>query len=708
MKVCAVDLETSISDTIHGSAAKYPGNDYYTLIYGFHPDSIKVVHKEGGFKRDLGEHTAAILAADLLVGHNMPFDLGYIIKQYVDVKKSIPNTWDCQIAQYILSGQRHAYPSLAEVQDIYLNKVTKESKISNLYKKNVGADKIVAIKERCPRLWNLYNYYCEQDGSTTLKVFKEQYFRAKREGMLEVIQLYNKFMVVLVLIMSQGIELDIPRIEKKINELRLKALDLKSKAIKIIEPYWTDPRLPPFNIGSYAHKSAILFGGEINCDVVKENGYTKNGKLKTKKVKELVEVVGFNLPLSLTKELKTKGRYATDAPVISDIYQQSDNVSAKEYCKLQLKAMNYEKMVSTYLEGFLKYSINGMLYPNFNNTAVITGRLSSSKPNLQNVPAKGEMNVIIQGNFKAPEGYICVSIDYSQLEMWVAAWNSGDDQLIKDLKEGLDFHCQSLAFAEQMSYEEVYNLCQVVRDPIWADKRSKAKAITFQKEYGAGVKTVAKKTGLDVGVVEKVFADLDAKYWKLKMFKDYVFETANSNLVVSNIKYIPTSQRRGGEKGRRFNSQGQELLPIYEGLFKKYSSEIRSVGYFKTKHGKKYAFEEYGGYDREGRFRKSISPPQTKNYTSQGGAADIMAATSIEVMNYCLQHSDDVKFVNQIHDSNWFYIKKDKKDLHLSKIADIMEDIPSALKKHLNVNIDFKFKVESKVGENFAEMEVYN
>lgn len=731
-----MDLETSIGGKLFGPDAKDLNNDFFTIIWGNSPTTIQVAHRERGFHRSLATAHNDLRDADLIIGQNMPFDLGYVIDSWIlneyDGTRlvraaKLPVTWDVSIAHYLMTGQRHAFPSLAEMQEIYLGSVSKDHKISYLFSKGIGADKIIAARHRCKRIWKLYEHYCYQDGSTVLLIFKKQYELAKKLGMVKLIQMHNKFMVSLAILMKQGIKVDLINTEKTKQKFKIKALEFLTQAIQKVDKYWDDPRLPPFSIMSPTHKSAILFGGKIKCKVKRFDGYYADkkewqgdytptgrkkmvlvkGREKYKLVVEDVFVAGFSLPLTLTCESKIKGRYKTDTGVIHNIYKLSTNEEAKDYCRLQIEAMHYEKMVSTYLDPFLTYSIEGKLYPKFNNTAVITTRLSSSRPNLQNIPSKGELVNDIQGQFIAPEGFVCVSSDYSQLEMWVAAWNSGDEQLITDLLNGLDFHCQSVAFAEQIGYDVAYDLCKVKKEPEWELKRTKAKAVTFQKEYGAGIKKVADGTGLSVETVTNVFNALDEKYWKLKLFKEHVLETAKRNMRPSHIKYIPGVQRKGGVDGRRFNEHGYELLPIMVGNTKYYDDLIRNVGYYQTKYGQIYSFEEYADLDRDGNIRKSLSIPQTKNYTSQGGAAQIMAAVSIELMNYCLANKNDVQYISQIHDSCWFYVREESKDLIIPKLCSIMENVPYALKKHLDVDIEFKFPVECKIGTNFAQLEVY-
>lgn len=704
MKIYVFDIETSINSKMHGPDAKDPINDFHTLIWGSHPDEINIRHSCTGCRSVSASLPKEILECDLLIGHNLPFDLAYVIK---DLPSEL-HTWDTQIAEYLMSGQRHAFSSLAELQEIYLGRKIKKDRISYLFKNGIGADKIVRKGDKCPRLWALYNQYCKDDGKTTLEIFKLQYARAKKMNMLGIIKLYNAFMVTLVRVMSEGINVDMIGTEKTIQELKLKSLSLLAETTKYVSKHWIDPRLPEFNIASSDHKSALLFGGVIKCKIRKDEGFYQNGNPKSKIVEELVPVSGFQLNTAISHRLKKEGLYATDRAVIEDVYKTSDDEEVKDYCRLQLEAMNCEKLISTYLKPFLEYSIDGKLYPHYNNTAVITGRLSSKKPNLQNIPTKGESWKKIQGQLVAPSAdWLCVSIDYSQLEMWIAAWNSKDPQLINDLKEGLDFHCQSLGYASGKSYEEVYKLCMVDQDPEWVKRRKTSKAITFQKEYGAGHKKIALSTGLPEDVVKNTCEKLDAKYSMLTVFKDYIFKTASENMSYSNIKHLPSVQRKGGINGRKFDEKGNELLPILGGKYKEISDLNRNVGYYQMPHGKLYSFEEFG-YISERGLRQTISVPQTKNYLSQGGAADVMAATSVQLMTFCLENKEKVKFIHQIHDANNFYVKKEYISLIIPKLCSIMEHVPDALRMYFpDIKLDFNFKVEASIGPNFAEMNKY-
>ena len=208
------DLETSISKGPHGPAAKDPSNDFYTVIYGVSADNVLVEHLAGGFKRSLPVGaSAALKMADVIIGHNLPFDLSYIWKtpEMHSFLCAGGQVWDTQIAEYLMSGQRHSFASLGELQEIYLGVKTKDTHISALYKKGIGADDILAAKERCPRLFKIYDAYSKEDGVSTMKVFQKQYKRAKELGMLDVIKLYNNYMLCLVNVQNTGITVDLKK-----------------------------------------------------------------------------------------------------------------------------------------------------------------------------------------------------------------------------------------------------------------------------------------------------------------------------------------------------------------------------------------------------------------------------------------------------------------------------------------------------------------
>lgn len=703
-----LDLETSVSTGPHGPAAKDPTNDFYTVICGTTPDNVQVMHKEEGYNRQLPAIVVKMLDhADVIIGHNLPFDLSYIfhMKEFKAFLSRGGQAWDTQIAEYLLSGQRHSFASLAELQLIYLNKKIKERKISYLFSKGIGADKIVAARTRCPRLFSLYEKYALSDVSTVLQIFPKQYAKAKQLGMLDVIKLYNNYMLCLLVVQNTGIPVDITMCEKTLRDFKLKTVEYLEQATNLITPLWNE-ELGKFNINSPKDKSAILFGGTYIIKRKEEVGKFKNGNTKFKLVDHEVRIDGFGVGTAITEESAIKGRYKTGADIVEKIAKKTSNDKLRKYCELQRLSMNYGKMCSTYLEPFLNLSIDGLLYPNYNNTMTITSRLSSSKPNLQNVPSKGEMLLPIQGQLVAPEGWVAISADYSQLEIHVSAYLANDPALTNDLLSGVDFHVKRLSYAEDLPYEEVYDKCKVKKLPEWEEKRTKAKTISYQKAYGASPQSLAITTGLDQELIKKIFEKEDIEYPQVALFNKSVMDAVINNQELSCEKQLPSMKKGGGKDSKRFIA-GMELLPIIDsdGNIRFDQEEYRHVGYYTAITRKRYSFEEIGRVGWNGITRKGYSTTQTKNYHIQGTAGDVQAASSAALLPLLLKHGDKVKMVNEIHDSKWFLIKKEYIPQMLPIIKELMENVPANFKKMLNVDMPFRIPVDFKQGQNFAEME---
>ncbi len=704
-----IDTETSIAKGVHGPQAKDPTNDMYTIIAGSSASDVKVHHNQDGFKRQLPLEVAELInKADVIVMHNAPFDLSYLwdTKELQGFLLRGGQVYDTQIAEYLMSGQRHSFASLGELQELYLGRKTKDSRIGLLYKKGIGADKILEAKNRCPRLFKIYDAYSKADGVTTMQVFQKQYAKAKQLGMIDCIKLYNNYMLCLTNVMNTGITVDLEKCEKTLRDFKLKSLTYLEEATNLISSMW-DERLGTFNVNSPKDKSAILFGGDYIVKKRVEDGLYKNGNPKFKTVEEEIHINGFGLPIGLSTSGAKAGQYATGADIIEKIYQQSKNEQAKEYCRLQKLAMTYNKMCSTYLEPFLELSIDGKLYPNYNNTMTITSRLSSSKPNLQNIPSKGEMLLPIQGQLVAPEGWVCVSADYSQLEIYVSAYLANDPQLTKDLLDGVDFHVKRLSYAEDMHYDEVYNRCKVQRLAEWEAKRTAAKTISYQKAYGASPKSLAKTTGISEDVIKRIFDCEDIEYPFVAEFNKKVMECVNSSKELSQAKHLPKMKKGGGKEGRKFVC-GMELLPIINGDDIRYDAdEYRHIGYYTAVTGKRYSFEEVGRVDFRGNLKRGFSTTQTKNYHVQGTASDVQAASSAALLPLLLKNKDKVRMVNEIHDSKWFIVKKEYLEKVLPIIKRVMEDVPGNFKKYLNVDMPFNIPVDFEVGSSFAETESY-
>ncbi len=736
MSYLSFDLETSIQSYIeedkkgnkkrvkdlHGPSAHDPRNDFYSIIFGNHPDRIKMLHKKKGFKRQLPfRFKRALKSAHTIVGVNLKFDLSYIWdnKCFKSWLKRGGKIWDIQLVHYLLTAQRHSFPSLAEMQKIYLEYVCKDESITRVFKRNIGADKIIKAKDMCPQLWKDYEHYgIESDGKTPLYIMKKQYKKAKQMGMLPVIELYNQYLLALTMIECNGLPIDIPNTQIRHQEFSLKVVEWMEKAQTEVEHLWTDWRLPALNINSSAHAAAILFGGKIKCTWKEDTGKVygpkaqKAGQKKYKPVEGYVEVKGFGVPTIYT-EKTPGGKWATGEPIRQKIAKSIKNKQVLAYCHALKQAKAYQQKISTYLNAFLYRSINGVVHPNYNNTETVTSRLSASRPNVQNIPKHGEWGKLIQGLIAAPTGWVCCQLDFSQLEVYCRALLSNDTALINDLASGKDFHCQNVSWWKEVSYEEAYDKCKVQKLKEWDSLRSQAKPISFGEAYGQMPQGMAENTGIPLEIVEQVYKSMQENYPGIVKFEESVVKEVQRSAKLSRKSSLPAKYTKGTKNGKSFARQfvgDMELLPIRQRDRKTYKTERgepRHVGYYRSMTGKRYAFDEYGSITKRGDIFRYFKPTQMKNYAMQGTAGDVQAITTAAMFQYLLANEDIVKIINEIHDSKWFLIREEHVHEVVPKLKQFMEDARQLLEERFKLNISFEFKADAEVGPNFAELEEY-
>jgi DNA polymerase-1 len=270
-----------------------------------------------------------------------------------------------------------------------------------------------------------------------------------------------------------------------------------------------------FDIHKNEHISALLFGGKIKeertIEVMDIDGSPyqyksgkKEGTIKTRKMVITRPVTGFGLNPQEGWGLKKEGTYQTDEEVLNSVSSHPSHPAA-EVCKLILEIKKINKLIGTYYDGFKKNKRTGTLqyiderdscvHPTFSHCGyeenkkikggTRTSRLSCSKPNMQNQP---DGMVLEHFGSRFGEDGVIVSADYSQIEVRIEAWLSGDTNFIKDVLNGVDFHIKKLVYVSGKSYEELFNLINNIKDPYWIKRRKEVKAVTFAKQYGAGIK----------------------------------------------------------------------------------------------------------------------------------------------------------------------------------------------------------------------------
>ena len=223
--------------------------------------------------------------------------------------------------------------------------------------------------------------------------------------------------------------------------------------------------------------------------------------------------------LGLPAKKKTKTGYSTNADVLEELRSQSpivDNV---------LKYRQYTKLNSTYVVGLLdKIAPDGRIHTWFRQTETRTGRISSTEPNMQNIPVRTELGSQMRKFFVANEGKTLIDADYSQIELRVMAHLCGDKNMIAAFSSGEDIHTSTAA--------QVFDMPPVMVTP---EMRSAAKAVNFGIIYGIGAFSLSKDIGTSVAQAKKYISDYLDKYPKVNEFMESTVENASRDGYVTTM-----------------------------------------------------------------------------------------------------------------------------------------------------------------------------
>ena len=312
--------------------------------------------------------------------------------------------------------------------------------------------------------------------------------------------------------------------------------------------------------------------------------------------------------------------YSTADDVLSDISYEFEIVGLIQ----RYRALS--KLISTYLDKLPTYisKRTGRIHTVFNLAGTVTGRLSSSDPNLQNIPSRGKEGKQIRTAFTAPQGYKLVSADYSQIELRLIAHFSDDPGLIRAFNSNLDIHRFTASEVLGKSVDEITD-----------DERSHAKATNFGLMYGMSSHGLAKQTGM---------SSKEAK------------------------AYIETYFTR---------------YPRIKSLMESIISEAKETGYTPTLSGFRVMIPgiKSTGVALRAAERAAINAPM------QGGAADIIKKAMIEVQKYIdTLEKDAVRLTLQVHDELLFEVREDFVKDFTQKVTSIMENVYT-LKVPLKVGI---------------------
>ena len=358
----------------------------------------------------------------------------------------------------------------------------------------------------------------------------------------------------------------------------------------------------------------VLSNMQWNGMYVDEQELNKFGEeLKNKieiKTKIIYEMAGEEFNINSTKQLgeilfekmklpickKTKTGYSTDVDVLEKL--KNEHPIIKEL----LEYRQFVKLNSTYVEGLKQYinPVTKRIHSFFHQTITATGRISSTEPNLQNIPTRFELGKRVRKIFKPKEGYIYIDADYSQIELRVLAHISQDEHMIKAFKEGQDIHKQAASKVFKTPIEEVSK-----------EQRSAAKAVNFGIVYGISDFGLAEQLGISRKQAKEYIEEYLSQYPGIKNFMENIIEQAKEK------GYVETLYHR-----------------------RRYIPELKSNSYTVRQFGNRVAM----------------------NTPIQGTAADIMKIAMIKVKNEIEKRNLQSKIVLQVHDEMMIEAKIEEKE----------------------------------------------
>ena len=372
MRSLVLDVETTISNK--GNPFDERNKLCYVGLYNDTVCDLVDIDYSGNPNRDrLDSIQRLIDSHDILVGFNIKFDLHWI-KNY-GITFMGKRIWDCQLVHFILTGQQNPYPSLNGVADYYGLGSKLDVVASEYWSNNIDTTAI-------PR--DVLEEYLKQDLQLTQKVYEKQLeeFASSTKQMQRLISLHNQDLLILQEMEYNGILFD----EEECIKL---GTETKKDIEHLDSILYTYHSLPEFNPNSTEHISALLYGGFIKVRRQEVIGTFKTGtRAGLPKSQWKDHTITFERIVNPLKgsELEKEGFFSTDEQTLKSL---KGSKKAKELIELFLHRATLEKRLSAYYEGLveLRKSMNwkqGQLHGQLNQCVAKTGRLSSSKPNLQN------------------------------------------------------------------------------------------------------------------------------------------------------------------------------------------------------------------------------------------------------------------------------------------------------------------------------------
>lgn len=493
------------------------------------------------------------------IGHNIKYDLQVLKNYNINVSGKI---FDTMIASYLLNpeNRQHNLDALS---------------FSELNWEKINSDDLFPDKKQIKNfsevdLEKLSLYSCE-DADCTFKL-KKIFEKKLKEN--ELINLFQDLEVPLISILADmernGIMLDIDFLKKLSQQINSSIEEIKEKIFKLAQE--------KFNINS---------------------------------TKQLKEIIYEKMEISPQGLKKTKTGFSTASDELEKIKHLHPIIELiQDYRELN-------KLTSTYVDALpqLISKKDQRIHTSFNQTITATGRLSSSEPNLQNIPTKTDLGHKIRQAFTAPKGKLLLSLDYSQIELRVMAHLSKDPNLLSAFQNNLDIHRSTAANINKIKLEEVSD-----------DLRQQAKAINFGILYGQGPHGLSQNANIPYQQAREFITKYFSTYTGVKKFIDKTIKSAQ-------------------EKNYTETMLGRKRMIL----------EINSSEIMKKKSAERIAI----------------------NSPIQGSAADIIKLAMIKIFEKIPEiksANSDIKMLLQVHDELIFEVQEDKINYYYPQIKKIMEE----------------------------------
>ena len=489
------------------------------------------------------------------IGQNLKFDIPILSRHGINLSEFLADT---MLMSYVLNSTatRHGMDRLAEY---YLNyTTTKYTDVTGTASKQISFAEVKI---------DVATDYAAEDADITLRLFNTLSTLLKKKPTQEKLLKEIEYPLVHVLsrVEQNGAKIDKNKLGKHSKELGEKIADLSAQAFKIA-------------------------GEEFNLD----------------SPKQLLEILYQKQGLPVLRKTP-KGQPSTNEETLQRLSEEY------ELPKIILQYRTLAKLKSTYTDSLINIENpkTQRIHTSYQQAITSTGRLSSTEPNLQNIPIKTAEGRRIREAFVPEKGNTLISADYSQIELRIMAHLSEDKNLTNAFNNNIDVHSSTAAEVFGVAIEEVNN-----------DQRRSAKAINFGLMYGMSAFGLTRQLGITRAEAQAYLDTYFARYTGVRDYMDNIKAKAREDMFVETIM------------GRRL-----------------YLNEINAAN----------------GLRRQAAERAAINAPL------QGSAADIIKKAMLDIDKLILNKMPEVKMIMQVHDELVFECPKENADLVMEKMKETME-----------------------------------